>query len=184
MDAPTTADTGDALEETRRWIAGVVVGLDLCPFARVPWESGAVAAEVAEVGTVEDVLIEVLMAAIALLQGPHETTLLVFPGPVLRAFDSLIDALELAEELLERSGHADRVQLVGFHPAYRFADAPPDDPANATNRSPHPTIHLLRRADVARAAAGHADVHAIPQRNITLLRQLGEAAVRARWQSR
>lgn len=171
----------DPAEQTRRWLAEVVVGLDLCPFARVPFEQGRIAIEVAEVDDLEGVLTEVLMASTAVLRGPHETTLLVLPGPVLSDFEDLLDAVDLAESLLDRSGHADRIQLVGFHPAYRFADAPPDDPANATNRSPHPMVHVLRRADVARAAASHPDVAGIPARNVALLRELGEAAVRARW---
>ncbi len=129
----------------------------------------------------ESVLTEVLMAATVLLRGPHETTLLVMPGAVLEAFDDLLDAVDMAEALLDRSGHADRVQVVGFHPDYRFADTRPDDAANATNRSPHPMVHLLRRADVARAAATHPDVAGIPARNVSLLRELGDAAVRARW---
>lgn len=180
---PTAMDPAamDPAEQTRRWLARVVVGLDLCPFARVPWEGGKIAVEVAEAADLEGVLTEVLLAATALLRGPHETTLLVLPGPTLAAFDDLLDAVELAESLLDRSGHADRVQLVGFHPDYRFADAEPDDAANATNRSPHPMVHLLRRADVARAAASHPDVAGIPARNVALLRELGAAAVRARW---
>lgn len=178
MSRPPTADPG---EQTRRWLAEVVVGLDLCPFARVPWAQGKIAVEVAEVADLEAVLTELLLAATRLLRGPHETTLLVLPGGVLQDLDDLLDAVDMAEALLDRSGHADRVQLVGFHPAYRFADAEPDDPANATNRSPHPMVHLLRRADVARAAATHPDVAGIPARNVALLRGLGADAVRSRW---
>jgi uncharacterized protein len=181
MSRAPAAASPDPGEQTRRWLAEVVVGLDLCPFARVPWEGGKVAVVVAEVTDLEAMLTEVLMAATALLRGPHETTLLVLPWAGLARFEDLLDAVDLAEALLDRSGHTDRVQLVGFHPDYRFADADPDDPANATNRSPHPMVHLLRRADVARAAATHPDVEGIPARNIALLRELGEDAVRRRW---
>ena len=181
MDDLSTAETRDPVKQTRRWLAEVVIGLDLCPFARVPWDEGRVAVEAVAAEHLEGVLTEILLATTAVLRGPHETTLLVFPGTVLQEFEALLECLELAEEMLERTGHADRIQLVGFHPDYRFGDAPAGDPADATNQSPHPTVHLLRRADVARAAAGHPDVHSIPERNIARLREMGASAVRARW---
>lgn len=171
----------DPAEQTRRWIAEVVVGLELCPFARTPWNQGRVEMVVAQVADLEGVLTELLMAAAALSRGPHETTLVVFPGALLAEFGSLLEAMDLGEVLLDRTGHGEQIQLVGFHPDYVFADAPPDDAANATNRSPHPMVHLLRRADVARVVAAHPDIHAIPARNVVVLRELGSAAVRARW---
>ena len=48
--------------------------------------------------------------------------------------DALVQALELEGVL----------QVASFHPDYRFADSDPDDIENHSNRSPFPTLHLLR----------------------------------------
>jgi len=65
------------------------------------------------------------------------------------------------------------LQVASFHPDYRFADSDPDDIANFTNRSPYPTLHLLREDSVARAVAAFPDPEVIVERNIETLRSLG-----------
>jgi len=65
------------------------------------------------------------------------------------------------------------LQGASFHPAYRFADAEPDDIANATNRSPWPMLHLLREASIDRAVAAFPEAEAIYAANIATLRRLG-----------
>ena len=59
----------------------------------------------------------------------------------------------------------------------------PDDIANATNRSPHPTLHLLREESIERALAAFADPDAIFEANIATMERLGAegwAALRRR----
>ncbi len=74
----------------------------------------------------------------------------------------------MAEEaVLEDMGLLDTVQLVGFHPEFQYAGAEPADPANATNRSPAPMVHLLRRAELMALAVDGARISA---RNARLLR--------------
>ncbi|MEO5733972.1 MAG: DUF1415 family protein, partial [Rubrivivax sp.] len=65
------------------------------------------------------------------------------------------------------------LQIASFHPLYRFADSAADDAANFTNRSPHPTLHLLREDSVARAVASVPDAATIYERNIETLQALG-----------
>jgi len=65
------------------------------------------------------------------------------------------------------------LQVASFHPRYQFAGSAPDDVDNCTNRSPWPTLHLLREDSVARAVAAFPDPDAIVERNIATLRQLG-----------
>ncbi|HUH89099.1 MAG TPA: DUF1415 family protein, partial [Lysobacter sp.] len=47
------------------------------------------------------------------------------------------------------------------------------DPANCTNRSPYPMLHLLREASVERAVEAFPDPDAIVERNIATLEKLG-----------
>ena len=65
------------------------------------------------------------------------------------------------------------IQIASFHPDYQFAGTEPDDLSNLTNRSPYPMLHLIREADVERAADWHPDVAGIPERNIALMNELG-----------
>ena len=75
------------------------------------------------------------------------------------------------------------IQVASFHPQYCFAGSEADDLANATNRSPYPTLHLLREASVGRAVAAFPEAEAIFEANIATLQRLGAegwAALRAR----
>ena len=69
-----------------------------------------------------------------------------------------------------------------FHPDYRFADAAADAIENCTNRSPYPTLHLLRESSVEAAIESGIDTDAIYERNIETLQKLGDAGWRALWQ--
>jgi hypothetical protein len=64
-------------------------------------------------------------------------------------------------------------QVASFHPDYRFADADADDPANYTNRSPYPMLHLLREASLEHAIDNYPDPDSIPENNIGKARSLG-----------
>jgi uncharacterized protein len=65
------------------------------------------------------------------------------------------------------------IQLASFHPRFQFAGSGADDIANFTNRSPYPTIHLLREESIDRAVAAIAQPEAIYDANIETLRRLG-----------
>jgi hypothetical protein len=77
------------------------------------------------------------------------------------------------------------LQVASFHPRFQFADTEPDDITNATNRSPYPTLHLLREESVDRAVAAFPEAEAIFERNMATLEKLGPAgwaAVRQGWE--
>ena len=48
-----------------------------------------------------------------------------------------------------------------------------DDIDNATNRSPYPTLHLLREASIDRAVASFPEAESIYETNMRTLRRLG-----------
>ena len=166
---------------TRRWLERAVLGLDLCPFARGPWDGGRVRIVVSPATTVE-ALAESLHEELKHLAGADparlETTLLVHPA-VLGDFLDFNDFLDVADRLLEALELDGVIQVASFHPEYRFADAPENDPAHCTNRSPYPTLHLLRESSIERAVAAYGDTDAIFERNIETLRRIGVDAWRA-----
>ena len=180
--APSTEERESVEAEVRRWLERGVLGLDLCPFARRPYEAGRVRIALSRAES-DDAVVADLDAELRRLAGTDptelETTLLAIPHRFADFLD-FNDFLDVCDAVLRALDLEGELQVVGFHPDYRFADASPDDPANCTNRSPVPILHLLREASVADAVAGLEDPEAIFRRNIETLRRIGEAGWRAR----
>lgn len=170
MDGPSA--------RVRQWLQRTVVGLELCPYARGPIESGRLRLVVAE-GDLEARLSALWLEAERLVAtDPREveTTLVVLPDAP-SGFDAFLDDSELATQLVERAA-GDALQVIAFHPRFCFADSDPDDPANRTNRSPVALWHLLREESVSRAVAADPEgLAALPARNRDLLRRLSSEIV-------
>ena len=92
-------------------------------------------------------------------------------------FLAVVERCEAIVDELDLSGH---VQLATFHPEYQFAGEEVADPGSYTNRSPYPTVHLLRVVDVSRAVDAHPDPESIPEANINRLRELGRKTLHDR----
>ncbi|MBK7471956.1 MAG: DUF1415 domain-containing protein [Betaproteobacteria bacterium] len=173
-------DTGAVIAATVRWVEKAVIGLDLCPFARGVHTGGRIRYAVTAAATTDeliDVLVEeldLLAAAAADAADAFETTLLIHPR-VLGDFLDYNDFLDVADAAVEQLGLTGEVQVASFHPRYQFAGTEPDDIDNFTNRSPYPTLHLLREASIERAVAAYPDTDRIFEKNIETLRRLGRA---------
>ncbi|NNC24640.1 DUF1415 domain-containing protein, partial [Salinisphaera sp. USBA-960] len=83
------------------------------------------------------------------------------------------DFLDLADEAVALLDLEGEIQIASFHPDYQFAGTAFDDIGNCTNRSPYPTLHLLRESSVERAVAAFPDPDAIVERNLATLENLG-----------
>ena len=101
-----------------------------------------------------------------------DTTLLVHPQ-VLADFLDFNDFLDTAERALQQLELDGVLQIASFHPQFQFAGTEPDDIGNYTNRSPWPTLHLIRESSIARAVAVFPEAEAIYERNIETLESLG-----------
>jgi len=170
---PLSADR--IIAETRAWIEHAVVGLHLCPFARAPLVAGRVRIVCSEARDPEALLAELVDELNLLAELPAErieTTLLVHTH-VLTDFLDYNDFLAVAEGAVAALGLEGVVQIASFHPHYRFEEHAADDIANATNRSPHPLLQLLREESVERALAGMARPEAIFEANIATMERLG-----------
>jgi hypothetical protein len=168
-------DSQVVIECTRRWISTMVIGLNLCPFARRVFDAGTIRYVVSEAQD-EDTLAEDLareLRALAATPPEHvETTLLIHPD-VLRDFLDYNDFLDVADRVVGSLRLRGVIQIASFHPDYRFADTEPDAPENYTNRSPYPMLHLLREATVSAVARDPDEMAEIPRRNVETLRRLG-----------
>ena len=113
-----------------------------------------------------------------------DTTMVIHPR-VFADFEDFNDFLELADAAVEDLDLDGIVQVASFHPQFQFADTDPDDVTNATNRSPYPTLHLLREESVDRAVAAFPEAESIFERNMATLEKLGPqgwAAVKKSWE--
>lgn len=173
------ADDEACINQTRCWVEDVVVAHDFCPFAGREVARNSIRYVVSPESRVADAL-EVLIDECLQLDRDStiETTLLIYPQGF-EVFEDYLDFAALAEDLLFEQGYEGVYQLATFHPDYCFADSPVDDPANYTNRSPCPLLHLLREASLEQAIAGHPDPEGIPERNVSYARELGLSTMRA-----
>ena len=103
-----------------------------------------------------------------------EATLVAIPH-LLGDFLDFNDFLDDVDALLEEFEWTGEVQVASFHPDYQFAGTMPDDISNYTNRSPYPTLHLLREASIDRAVEAFPDADVIVERNVKTLDALGHA---------
>lgn len=167
---------------TQRWVDTMVVGLNLCPFARRVTDAGRVRYAVTDAAGEEGLLAALDAELAALVAAPREaveTTLLIHP----RAFPDFLDFndfLHEADRLVRRRGLTGVVQVVGFHPGFRYAGAAPDAVENYTNRSPYAMLHLLREESITEVSGDADALAAIPGRNTATLRALGRAGIVAR----
>lgn len=161
--------------ETRAWVDRVVIGLNLCPFARAVQAKEQIRYVVSAADTPQALLAtlgEEMDRLVAADAREVDTTLVIHPL-VLGDFLEFNSFLDIADELLEELGHAGILQVASFHPGYQFAGTAPDDPGNATNRSPYPILHLLREDSVDRAVAAFPEAEMIYEKNIRTMEALG-----------
>jgi hypothetical protein len=172
-DAP--AARPDYLGDTRRWIERAVIGMNLCPFAKAVYVKDQVRLVLSDATTPEALLEQLAEELVLLRDTPAEridTTLIVHPD-VLGDFLDYNDFLDNADAAVEALDLQGVLQVASFHPDYQFAGAAPDDIGNYTNRSPWPTLHLLREDSVERAVAAFSDPDVIVERNLETLDKLG-----------
>ena len=163
------------ISDTRAWLERAVIGLNLCPFAKSVHVKGQVFYAVSRATTWQDLLqdlITELKNLVATDVKLRDTTLLIAP-------DCLQDFLDFNDFLFE----ADRalvdleldgvLQIASLHPRYQFAGTREDDITNFTNRSPYPTLHLLREDSIDRAVEAFPNPESIFEVNMQTMERLG-----------
>jgi hypothetical protein len=165
------------IEATEAWLQKAVIGLNLCPFAKavhVKQQIRWVQSQARDTEALLDDLVAELQTLAAADPELVDTTLLVHPL-VLGDFADYNDFLDLADAALVELDLDGVLQIASLHPRYQFADTQIDDIGNYSNRSPYPTLHLLREDSIDRAVAAVPDAEHIYERNIETLEALGHA---------
>ena len=169
------------LARTRTWLDRAVIGLNLCPFAKAVRVKEQIRFVVSDATTPEALraeLMDELRRLAAADPQQIDTTLLVHPR-VLTDFYDFNDFLGQADRALVELNLDGVLQVASFHPHYQFAGTAADDIDNHTNRSPYPTLHLIREASIDRAVAAFPEAESIYERNIDTLQRMGHAGWRA-----
>jgi hypothetical protein len=171
----TDVSNEEAIAATKLWLERAVIGLNLCPFAKNVHVKNQVRYVVSAAQTPEELLSDLLAELEVLAEASPaaiDTTLLIHPH-VLTDFLDYNDFLEVVEAALVEVDLDGELQVASMHPQYQFADTEPDDITNYTNRSPYPTLHLLREASIEQAVAAFPDAAQIFDKNIETMRLLG-----------
>lgn len=163
----------------KSWIDKMIVGLNFCPFAKKEVERDTVRYAIYSSIQTNDALGH-LLEELALLDSQLniQTTLLVFPLGFSN-FEKYLDMLELANSLVAQGGYGGIYQLASFHPDYCFDGEDEHDPANYTNRSPYPILHILRESSIEAVLKRYPQPESIPENNIAKARELGTEFLQA-----
>ena len=165
------------IADTRRWVQRAVIGLNLCPFAKGVEVKQQVRYVVSQTSSAKALLSDLKCELLALQAADPavlDTTLLIAPDGFAEFLD-FNDLLARADRLLADLGLDGVLQIASLHPRYQFADTEPDDIGNYTNRSPYPTLHLLREDSVDRAVAAFPNPETIFETNMQTMHNLGAA---------
>jgi uncharacterized protein len=161
------------INQTKKWIADVVIGCNFCPFAAREIKQNTVFYTIEHSNKTDECLYTFINECERLDEdGKIETSLIIFSNGF-KKFDDYLDIVSLAEKLLKKQKYEGIYQVASFHPEYRFANSPVNDAADFTNRSPYPMLHLLREERIEQALANYSNPEKIPERNINFAREKG-----------
>ena len=168
-------ETEIIIAATQLWLEKAVIGLNLCPFAKAVHIKKQIR-YVVSAATTPEALLEELLNELRFLQDADpdkiDTTLLIHPN-VLSDFLDFNDFLDTVDIAVAEPEFNDEFQVASLHPHYQFAGTEADDIENYTNRSPYPTLHLLREASVDRAVDAFLDADLIVDNNVETMKKLG-----------
>ena len=171
------------ISQTQDWLTQAVIGLNLCPFAKSVHVKEQIRYVVSEAETPE-ALLEDLINELTVLRDTDpeqlDTTLLIHPK-VLGNFEDFNDFLDVVDAAVEDMELDGELQVASFHPQYQFEGTEPEDIENYTNRTPYPTLHLLREASIERAVDSFPDAADIYETNMETLRKLGIEGWKRLW---
>ena len=179
---PVTASSGPEaiITATKQWLERAVIGLNLCPFAKAVHVKNQIRYVVCESDSREVLLTDLLRELEFLANvdpAETDTTLLIHPH-LFNDFLDYNDFLDVADAAITELKLDGVIQIASFHPHYQFVNTEADDITNYTNRSPYPTLHLLREESVSRAVAAFPEAGEIFERNMQTMEKLGHSGWR------
>jgi hypothetical protein len=158
------------------WLEKIVIGLELCPFAKHPYQNGLIRL-IEHESILESDQLSFFLDELELLQQTPKTelstTLISFINDK-NDFDGFNDFVGLCEDVLVDLGGEEHFQLAVFHPEFVFKDKDPLHRYNWVGRSPFPTVHILRNSEIELALTSYVDIDSISERNEEKLMKLSD----------
>ena len=167
------------IQSCQNWLKQVVIKYNFCPFARKEFEAKTIEYHICAHQNIDLALEAIEQACQKLDEIDHISTTLVILPQGFERFDSYLDLVDAAQSTIIDPQYEGIYQLASFHPDYCFADSNNQDPANYTNRSPFPIVHIIREAQLEQALEQYQDPESIPEKNIALTRRKGLAQMQA-----
>lgn len=161
------------ISHTRQWVEDIIVGLNFCPFAKKELVNNTIGYYVSTHKKLKLALDELFEQYGLLLNSPEIETSLIIYNEGFKSFEQYLELIDYANEYLMDSVFEGVFQLATFHPDYYFDGTDFDDAENYTNRSPYPTIHIIREASMTRVLSTYKNPENIPENNITLAKEKG-----------
>jgi hypothetical protein len=163
------------ISQTKAWVEQVIVGLNFCPFAKKEMVNNTIRYHLSNHKKLKSALAELFEEILLLQNTPEVETSLVIYSDGFKSFEQYLELVDYANELLIDSEYDGVFQFATFHPDYYFDGADFDDPENYTNRSPLPTIHIIREESLTRVLNTYKHPENIPTDNIALAKYKGNS---------
>lgn len=140
----------NSIETIKTWLEKTIISLNLCPFAKAPYEAGKMFFSESNFPFTDSKSNTILFLDELEKLNMHpelSNGLIIFPNAP-KDFLEFYDFFCLCEDLLAELNMEKEFQIVCFHPAFRFGGMQGDERINAVNQSPLACIHLLRSKEV------------------------------------
>jgi hypothetical protein len=167
------------IQQTKKWIKDVVIGLNFCPFANKEYKNDTIRYQVSSSKDMSEVMMQLFEECVFLDLNEETSTTLLILSEGFQDFEEYLFLVDLCEKLLRKQKYEGVYQIATFHPEYVFEGEDPLDPANFTNRSIYPMLHLLREEQLEDAIENFPDTELIPEKNIEVARKLGLEKLKA-----
>mmetsp|Transcript_13594 Transcript_13594/g.34778 ORF Transcript_13594/g.34778 Transcript_13594/m.34778 type:complete len:248 (+) Transcript_13594:1388-2131(+) len=181
------------VSSAKRWIGEAVLPLNICPYARLPYEKGQYLYIISDAKDGEEFISDFLEAADEMLLFPSSqvAAVVLFAPALAAALD--FDEFSALSNLLEEGCGDDDKPLAGgkvgaafFHPQHVFEGMEINDPNNYERRAPFACSTLLRADEVGAIVTGKLNEGRVVARemrdaNARRLRQEGTARLSALW---
>lgn len=159
--------------KTQQWLDEIIIGLNFCPFAKKEFVNNTIHYQLCDAKKVDSALEILAKQFKKLVNEPEVETTLIIYNEGFKSFENYLELLDYANDLLIDLGYEGVFQLASFHPDYYFEGEAFDAASNYTNRSPLPTLHLIREESMAKVLSVYKNPELIPEHNITLAETKG-----------
>lgn len=166
----------EAQQKIKQWLEDIIIGLNLCPFAKTPYENGLIRLTHSDKTEFEDVL-NAFVAEIEKIhsEGPSKisNTILFYPKLSV-SFEEFLDIYASCNVILEEIQATQLYQIVIFHPQFLFDGIDKNKRDHYVNRSPYPLLHILRKDELNQVISHDGMGEEINRVNSQRLNQLSE----------